>query len=247
MRLDYISPDWPIQDRVMTLTTLRTGGTSQGPYQGLNLALHVGDNRADVLENRAVLRQQFELKSEPKWLSQVHSRIAVNANELMPDTIEADAAYTDQKDVICGVLTADCLPIVLANQTTACVGVVHAGWKGLLDGVVQETVRSMTEIAKPEYAWLGPAIGPQAFEVGVDVYEPFVEKDREFMNAFKSIRQDKDKWYFDIYAAARQVLNSVGIAQIYGGTHCTYTEKQRFFSYRRDQATGRMATLVWIK
>lgn len=245
MTIEMIRADWPLQSRIAALTTTRHGGVSSSPYTDLNLAIHVGDQYKDVKQNRIVLREQLALDDEPKWLQQVHSKIVVNANEVVPDAVTADAVYTDQAGIICGVLTADCLPIAFANQEATCVAVAHAGWKGLLDGVIQETVKTMSTVAKPDYAWLGPAIGAQDFEVGRDVYQPFIEQNAEFAKAFTA--NDRGKWYLDIYFAASIVLKSLGINKIYGGKHCTYTESERFFSYRREANTGRMATLIWIK
>lgn len=245
MTIEMIKADWPLQGKVAALTTTRIGGASSAPYDHLNLALHVGDAYEDVKNNRSLLRKKLALVHEPKWLQQVHSKIVVNANDIEPDKVIADAVYTDQVGVICGVLTADCLPIAFADKQATCVGVAHAGWKGLLNGIIQETVMAMSAITKPDYAWLGPAIGPRAFEVGANVYQAFLEQDSAFIKAFAKIKQGK--WYLDIYYAATLILKSLGIQQIYGGNHCTYSEDELFFSYRRAANTGRMATLIWLK
>lgn len=245
MTLDVIKADWPLQSKVVALTTTRSGGVSAACYRDFNLALHVGDQATNVKKNRSILQHEISLPDEPKWLQQVHSTTVVTADDIQSDQAIADAAFTSRSDIVCAVLTADCLPIVLSDKHANCIGVAHAGWRGLLNGIVQKTVLSMSAIAKPDYAWLGPAIGPQAFEVGVDVYQPFMQQDSSFQRAFKPI--NNSKWYFDIYQAASIVLRSVGIKEVYGGGHCTYSEDTRFFSYRRDVNTGRMATLIWRK
>lgn len=245
MTIKTIKADWPLEANIEAFTTTRIGGVSNAPYDSFNLALHVGDKEQHVEDNRIILHKQLALPNDPKWLQQVHSKIVVNANHIESDKVIADAVYTDQVGVVCGVLTADCLPVVLASKKGHCVGVAHAGWKGLQLGIIQETVNAMSAIAKPDYAWLGPAIGPQAFEVGADVYQAFVEQDRTFVKAFTET--SKHKWYFNIYVAASIILKSLGIHKIYGGNHCTYTDSELFFSYRRTANTGRMATLIWLK
>jgi YfiH family protein len=245
MTLKTIKADWPLEDKIKAFTTTRTGGVSASPYDSFNLALHVGDEAQQVKNNRILLREQLALPDDPKWLQQVHSKIVVNANDIESDQVTADAVYTDQAGIVCGVLTADCLPVALASKKGHCVGVAHAGWRGLKRGIIEETVRTMSAIAKPDYAWLGPAIGPQAFEVGADVYQSFVEQDKAFISVFTE--SGDNKWYLNIYQAASIVLQSLGIHKIYGGNHCTYNESKSFFSYRRVANTGRMATLIWLK
>ena len=245
MTLQLITPDWPFNDKVVAFTTMRTNGFSQSPYDSFNLAIHVQDRDKDVLKNRAYLEEQLGFKSAPKWLRQTHSKIVMRAEDVDIDNTEADASFTTQKNQICAVLTADCLPVLLADAEGQCVAAVHAGWQGLLKGVIQETIKAMSAEVKPEYAWLGPAIGPKAFEVGEDVYEPYIQENPEYENAFKVKKQGK--WYLDIYTAAKVVLTAADITKIYGGSHCTYTEREQFFSFRRNATTGRMATIIMRK
>ena len=245
MKLPVIYPDWPLQERVHALTTTRLGGYSHSPYNEFNLAVHVGDKNNHVAANRLLLREQFSLNQEPCWLQQIHSNRVVDASRYVADHEQADASYTTSCETICAVLTADCLPILLSDEQGACVGVVHAGWRGLLAGVIQQTIIAMTTYAKPTFAWLGPAIGPQAFEIGSDVYEPFVTQNAVFEGAFTE--KTVGKWNLDIYEAAKVVLLAADIHNIYGGNFCTFTDQEQFFSYRRSSKTGRMATLIWRK
>ena len=245
MTIRFIEPDWPLKEKIVALTTLRDGGVSDDLYSSLNLALNVEDNRADVITNRKMLIEELNLVDEPRWLIQTHSKIIVNASEIKPDKVSADASYTHEKNIVCSILTADCLPIVLADHAASCVGVVHAGWKGLLNGIIQESVRTMSEVSPPTYAWLGPAIGVNVFEVGLDVYQAYVDKDSNMIQVFKQV--SAKKWLLDIYHAARIVLKSHGVTNIFGGGYCTFTDNERFFSYRREPITGRMATLAWLK
>ena len=240
-----IFPDWPIQDRVAALMTTRIGGFSLPPYDSFNLATHVGDQRRSVIANRKMLRKYWSFSQEPKWLRQTHSDIVVNATSIEPDTENADASYTTEPGIVCSVLTADCLPVVFSDQHGHCIGVAHVGWRGLLKGIIQRTVEAMSLYAPPKYAWLGPAIGPQVFEVGADVYQPYVRQNKEFERAFTNA--ETRRWKLDIYKAAKIVLKAADVTNIYGGDYCTYTESERFYSYRRSNQTGRMATLIWIK
>lgn len=245
MTLQVIYPDWPLQEKVCALTTTRLGGVSQSPYNEFNLALHVGDKDEHVLANRSLLCEQLALNREPCWLQQTHSNRVVDASFVKADNEQADASYTTSFDTICAVLTADCLPILLSDEQGYCVGVVHVGWRGLLAGVIQQTVAAMAASAKPKFAWLGPAIGPQKFEVGGDVHQPFAEQNANLEDAFTP--KSAGKWNLDIYRAAKIVLAAADIINVYGGNYCTFTDRERFFSYRRSSRTGRMATLIWRK
>ena len=244
MKFAAIYPDWPLGNKINALTTVRVGGASQIPFDSFNLALHVGDERSHVMANRATLRQQLQLNQEPKWLQQIHSNTVVEASAITPDSAQADASYTTQAGIVCAVLTADCLPILVSDVDGSCVGVIHAGWRGLLAGVIQQTIKAMSAYAKPYYVWLGPAIGPTAFQVGSDVLEPLVAQDSSFERAFVS--DGSGKWKLDIYQVAKIVLAAADISAVYGGNFCTYTDSERFFSYRRESTTGRMATLIWM-
>jgi len=244
---DFIIPNWPAPANVHTLQTTRHGGISLAPYNSLNLGDHVQDDPLHVAHNRQLL-SQF-LPSEPVWLNQTHGiNVVDTANaDCVPN---ADASFTTRKNSVCVVMTADCLPILLCDKAGAAVASIHAGWRSLCDGVIEETVRKMPVDVNQLMAWLGPAIGPQAFEVGGEVKAQFIAKDVQGEVAFKSVSDKDDKWLADIYKLATQRLNRAGVNQVYGGgqqeTYCTFTDEQHFFSFRRDNLTGRMATLIWL-
>ncbi len=245
---DFIVPIWPAPVNVHALQSTRNSGYSTAPYHSLNFGSHVKDNPMHVAQNRQLL-SQF-LPSEPVWLNQVHGIEIVDAanTNCLPD---ADASFTTQKNVVCVTMTADCLPVLLCDKGGSVVSAVHAGWRGLCDGVLEASIHKICMAAqiKPAdlMAWLGPAIGPNAFEVGAEVCAQFVEKDNNATSAFKL---QGDKFLGNIYHLATQRLNNVGVTHIYGGGHgedfCTFTDEERFFSYRRDGDTGRMATLIWL-
>jgi YfiH family protein len=235
----WIEPEWPVPPGVRAASTLRRGGVSKGPYHGLNLGAHVGDEPSRVAENRRRLRDALNLLAEPVWLNQIHGTQVVRADALSDRS--ADAAFTHDTGVVCAVMTADCLPVLLCSKEGDRVAAVHAGWKGLAAGVIEAAIESLGE--GNLMAWLGPAIGQDAFEVGDEVREAFVRKRSAFAAAF---RETEDaKWLADLYRLARIVLNDVGISEIYGGGFCTFSNAEDFFSYRRDRVTGRMATLIW--
>jgi len=236
----WLVPDWPAPANIHAATTLRTGGVSQGTYSSLNPAAHVGDAADRVRQNRLIIREMLDLPSEPVWLDQIHSNRAVKAVKTA-SLQQADASYTDKSGVVCAVMTADCLPLLICSTDGTQVAAIHAGWRGLLAGVISNTVVAMQQ--HNLLVWLGPAIGPDCFEVGAEVRDAFLEKSADFITAFKE--QNNDKWLADIYQLARVELTAIGIANVYGGTYCTVTEHELFYSYRRDTQTGRMATLIW--
>jgi hypothetical protein len=217
---------------------------SKGSYASLNLAQHVGDDPVAVSENRRLLRQELSCASEPCWLQQTHSRIVVPADQ---SDVEADASYTRVPGQISVVMTADCLPLLVCDKRGTVVASIHAGWRGLALGVIEATLEALATPATELLIWLGPAISQAAFQVGADVYETYRTKDAMLQHCFK--RQDAAHWLLDIYAAARRVLleSGVAISDIYGGDHCTYSDSERFFSYRRDSQTGRMASLIYLR
>lgn len=239
---DLILPDWPAPAGVRGLSTTRGGGVSAPPRQSFNLGDHVGDDPLAVAENRATLRR--ELPAEPVWLSQVHGTRCVDAARALPGT-QADASFTRQRGVVCAVLTADCLPVLLCDERATVVGIAHAGWRGLATGVIEATVAAMAEPGERLMAWLGPAIGPQAFEVGGEVRDRFLADDPAAVDAF--VATADGKWLCDIYHLARRRLHSLGIRRVASADICTVNDVQRFFSYRRDGVTGRMATLIWLE
>lgn len=237
---EFIRPDWPAPANVHALVTTRNGGVSSGPYASLNLGDHVGDDPAAVAENRCRLRAA--LPAEPVWLRQVHGKRCIDAAHTTTDN-EADAAWTNVPGTVCAVLTADCLPILLCDDDGTVVAAAHAGWRGLAAGVIEATVRSMNSPGKRLMAWLGPAIGPQRFEVGGEVRACFIAHDPQATAAF--VPQGGDKWLCDLYQLARLRLNALGIRRIAGADFCTASDEKCFYSYRRDGVTGRMASLIW--
>jgi polyphenol oxidase len=236
-----IVPDWPAPPNVHVVQTTRLGGVSQAPYDSLNLGTHVGDNPLHVAANRQ--RLSNILPSEPVWMEQVHGTIVQDA-ALASCVPQADAAVARHVDTVCTVMTADCLPVLLCDQAGTVVAAAHAGWRGLSQGVIERTVEAMHTPAKNLLAWLGPAIGRDAFEVGDDVYQIFVNHDAQAAAAFAAT--ENGKWLADIYLLARQRLFALGVTQVYGGEYCTFHDASRFFSYRRDGACGRMASMIWL-
>lgn len=237
----FILSEWPAPAAVRAGTSCRQGGVSQPPYESLNPASHVGDDPAAVATNRA----RLELPADPCWLQQVHgTRVAVLEENGLLGGLEADAAYTRTPGVICAVLTADCLPVLLCNADGTEVAAVHAGWRGLSTGVIEAALDHFDSRPEQILAWLGPAIGPEAYEVGEEVRAAFVDADPDMAVAFTETRPGH--WLMDIYALARRRLQQREIQQISGGDYCTFTDAQRFYSYRRDGVTGRMASVIWF-
>ncbi|MGD2112352.1 MAG: peptidoglycan editing factor PgeF [Gammaproteobacteria bacterium] len=240
---DWLLPDWPAPPAVHAVTTTRTGGVSTGPWSSMNPADHVGDAAAAVADNRARLREVLALPAEPVWLQQVHGVRVVDAARA-GDRPQADAAWSAEPGVVCAVLTADCLPVVFADTAGRCVAVAHAGWRGLAAGVLEATVGQLPVPPRDLLAWLGPAIGPAAFEVGAEVRAAFLAHDPQAAAAFTP--GGDGHWFADLYVLARQRLAACGVSAVHGGGWCTYRARARFYSYRRDGVTGRMATLAWL-
>ena len=239
---DWIVPDWPAPASVRALATTRTGGVSAGAYASLNLATHVGDDPAAVAENRRRLRAH--LPAEPLWLSQVHGTTVARAEDAA-EGVAADAAFTRRAGRVCAVLTADCLPVLLCNDAGTVVAAAHAGWRGLAGGVIETALRATNEPPARLLAWLGPAIGPQAFEVGAEVRATFLAHSPDAAAAFAA--KENGKWLADLYRLAEQRLNALGVSRVYGGGRCTFLEADCFYSYRREKTTGRMASLIWLE
>lgn len=241
---DWIIPDWPAPATVRACVTTRQGGVSQAPYTGFNLGDHVGDDASAVQQNRQQLRDLLRLPAEPVWLSQVHSAQVVDAASVRGAPPQADASYTIHETIVCAVLTADCLPVLFCDKSATQIAAAHAGWRGLAAGVLENTLASFNCRPNEVLAWMGPAIGPGAFEVGEEVVSAFVDVDAQASLAFT--RRDASHWLADIYLLATQHLQRAGVTHIYGGGYCTFSEPERFYSYRRDQQTGRMASLIWF-
>lgn len=241
----FVQPDWPAPPNVKALQTTRLGGISQAPYDTLNLGDHVQDNPIHVAQNRQLL-SDF-VPSEPVWLNQVHGTRVIDAAQ--SSCIEsADAAFTQRKEVVCVTMTADCLPVLVCDTQGTMVAAIHAGWRSLCDGVIEQTIQTMLaqrpDLAPTQLmAWLGPAIGPQAFEVGEEVRAQFIANDSRATSAFVA---RGDKWLGNLPMIARQRLNTLNIDAVFGGHECTYSNSEKYFSFRRDGMTGRMATLIWL-
>jgi YfiH family protein len=241
---DWITPDWPAPAGVHAVCTTRHGGVSQGPYASMNPADHVGDTATAVGANRQRLARVLDLPAAPVWLQQVHGTTVIDATDA-PAAPQADAAFSCRPDVVCAVLTADCLPLLLCNRAGTVVAAAHAGWRGLAAGVVEQSVAALDVAPVQLLAWLGPAIGPAAYTVGEEVREAFIRHDPRAAAAFAPA--PGGGWLADLYRLARQRLAACGIDAVFGGGRCTFTEAQDFFSYRRDGVTGRMATLIWLE
>lgn len=243
MNGDWLVPDWPLPQTVRAVTTTRSNGVSTGPYRSMNPADHVGDDPAAVRTNRERLVRRLDLPAEPAWLRQVHGTRVVAAGAVTADTA-ADASWTDRPGEVCAVLTADCLPVLLGDRRGRRVAAIHAGWRGLAAGVIEATVAALQPVDDELLAWLGPAIGPAAFTVGEEVREAFVAHDPQARAAFTA--GPGDRLQADLYRLARQRLAGVGVTGVFGGHWCTCSDAGRFYSYRRERVTGRMATLIWL-
>lgn len=244
----YIVPQWPAPHHVRAYTTTRQGGVSQAPYASFNLAHHVGDESAAVQANRARLMHMLHLPNVPLWLDQVHGTQVIDAAQALSHAApspQADGAYTDQANRVCAVLTADCLPLLLCDSAGTQVAAVHVGWRGLAAGVVEATLAALKRPAAQLLAWMGPAIGAQAFEVGEEVRTLFLARDSAAAQAFQP--SPNQRWLADLYLLTRLRLNAQGVTAIYGGEYCTFNDALRFYSYRREGVTGRMATLIWME
>lgn len=240
---NFFIPEWPVPSHIKSMQTLRLGGKSKGKYSSFNIATHVNDGIDAVDFNRGLLNEY--LPNTPCWLNQIHSADVV---ELPSPSLNADASFTKDKHIVCVVQTADCLPLLITNNEGTMVAAIHAGWRGLLNGVIENTLHKMNLPVHEILVWLGPAISQNHFEVGNEVRDSFCVNHDEAKKAFKSI--SNQKWLADIYMLAKIRLHAYGVSQIYGASvtedYCTYAHHKDYFSYRRDGETGRMASLIWI-
>jgi YfiH family protein len=251
--LHLLRPDWPLISGTRAVSTTRAGGVSVAAYESLNLGAHVGDGEAAVRSNRGRLQSTASLPAEPVWLRQVHGNVVADLDLLdEPTAVVADAAVSSAAGRVCAVLTADCLPLLLAAADGSVVAAVHAGWRGLAAGVIEAALQALRVKAPAGtfvHAWLGPAIGAAHFEVGAEVRAAFMRHDAAAQSAFTA--NAAGRWQCDLYALARQRLRAHGVTSIWGGGFCTYADDQRFYSHRRDvqhrglAGTGRMASLIW--
>ena len=256
----FIIPDWDAPVNIKSLVTTRKGGFSQAPFDSFNLGYHVDDDPACVKQNRRLLAHQ--LPSEPVWLNQLHSDVVLDAAELVAaefvaDTnTDADGSYTTQNNIVSVVLTADCLPVLMCTRQGDAVTALHAGWRGLANGILERGAMKLLKASghRPEdlLVWFGPAIGPEKFAVGDEVREEFLSKSQHkelISQCFIAAESDlkKIKWLANIYRLAEYRLSALGIENFSGGNYCTYNNNDLFYSYRRDGKTGRMASLIWIE
>lgn len=237
---DWVIPAWPAPVHVRGLVTTRAGGASRGPYASFNVGLRTDDDPVHVAANRAALRGL--LPSEPVWLKQVHGSHVIDADAAVY-AVEADAAVARRGGTVCAILVADCIPVLLTDRGGSVVAAAHCGWRGLASGVIENTVRAMDVAPGELLAFLGPGIGPLAFEVGRDVFEAFVGNDASAASAFAP--HGAGKWLADLFTLTRRRLAAAGVTHVFGGGLCTHSMPDRFFSYRRDRVTGRMAALIW--
>ena len=237
--MNPISPDWPVSGRVRAFATTRRGGVSEGPWESLNLGLNSGDIRAHVLENRR--RLQTLLPADPCWLAQVHGVRVVPLGQWR-DGVEADAAWTDRPQQVAAVLTADCLPVLLADEGGNAVAAVHAGWRGLASGIVERAIDAMPPATGPLHAWIGPGICGDCYQVGDEVREALTAGDQQARRAFRS---DGSRWRADLKFIAGLRLRRKGV-RVCDAARCTRCETDEFFSFRRDGVTGRMASVIWL-
>ena len=244
--MNAIYPNWQAPKNIKALTTVRSGGVSLPPFDSFNLGDHVCDDPKAVQQNRSLLVDKFDLPHQPFFLIQTHSTKVIEL-PFTGSNVEADAVYTQQANQVCLVMTADCLPVLFFNKEGTEVAAAHAGWRGLCDGILEETVAKFKCPTSDIIAWLGPAIGPTAFQVGEEIIEQFCAFDSNAKLAFTPDLTTSGKFLGNLYQLATQRLNKLGITEISGGGHCTYTEQDKFFSYRRDKQTGRMASLIWIE
>lgn len=238
-----IYPDWPVPDNVQAVCSTRVGGVSSNRYNSLNLAQHVEDDAKAVQKNRAIYQQEALMPTAPLWLNQVHG---INVAELSLSCVEpiiADACFTKEPKQICTVMTADCLPLLICDQAGRQVAAIHAGWRGLCAGIIEQTVAKFSQ-PQQLLVWLGPAISQAQFEVGEEVRSAFMQQDLKAAKAF--ISQSNNKYLADLYQLAKMRLHTLGVRAIYGGDYCTYQQSELFFSYRRDGETGRMASSIWL-
>ena len=235
---------FPNNIKLLSTPRLLVGGSSKGNFDNFNLALHVDDEQSAVLANRDLLLSHYKLPSKPVWINQTHSNLSVDADSLSA-IVDADAIYSKKPGTVCGVLTADCLPIFVSNKDGTIVGVAHAGWRGLVDGIIESLIESFDCNGKDLVVHLGPAISQLFFEVGDEVKAQYLSKNKNFENCFTYVN---NKYYLNLYEAARVVLKSFGVSSISGGNRCTYKDSDQYFSYRRDgECSGRMAHLIWME
>lgn len=249
--MKWITADFPhlspaVRDSIVAGCTTRSLGASKGPYEGLNLALHVNDNKSDVYANRAILRDELPMPNEPYWLKQTHSVECMELPYEYRESSDADASYTALPEHVCIVQTADCLPVLIVDSSGQQVAAIHAGWRGLADAIISKTVHRLDANPEQLHVWMGPAISQTHFEVGPEVKQAFESLNAANQQAFKA-SVNAGKYMADIFALARNELVNLGVSYISGGGVCTFSNPQAYYSYRRDGVTGRQASFIWKK
>ncbi|RJG39506.1 peptidoglycan editing factor PgeF [Motilimonas pumila] len=244
--MKLIKPNWPAPKHVVAFSTTRSGGVSKGPFQGLNLGLHVSDLPSDVQRNRSLLQQELGLTQPLAWLNQVHSNICIEITKPLKQIPDVDGSWTRKTVLGCVVMTADCLPILFTDEQGSFVAAIHAGWRGLQSGIIEHTLTQINASPEQVLVWLGPAISQAAFQVGEEVKQAFEEHDADASQAFIA-DTEAGKWRADLYALAKMRLQRLGVTQVYGGDYCTFNEPERFYSYRRQSMTGRMASVIYLE
>jgi polyphenol oxidase len=242
--LILIKPEWLVPKWIKSFSTTRIGGCSQAPFDELNLGLHVDDSIQCVLNNRQIIQQETGCNQPLLWLNQVHSTTTIHSNEHI-ENIDADAIFTQKQKQPLAIMTADCLPILLTNQSGSEISAIHAGWKGLAQGILQNTTNKMLSEPQELIAWLGPCISQKYFEVGNELLTSFKKIDPHYLNGFK-LNTQTNKYHACLRTLVKNQLSSLGVNHIYQSSLCTYTESKKFYSYRREIITGRMATIIWI-
>jgi YfiH family protein len=250
MTINFINADWPAPECIFAGTTTRPGGNSISPFDSFNLASHVNDDLKMVVKNRKLLVTELDLPHEPIWLNQIHSTTVLDYNKLNSTNNEencADAIISFDTNKICAVLTADCVPVLITDTMGSRVAAIHAGWRGLRDGIIEKTIIALDLTPEKLLVWIGPAISSSVFEVDDNVRNEFIHKDKTAVKAYKQSRLGH--WYMDLVMLVKQRLNKLNISNnaIYGGNHCSYLENDLFYSYRRNNVTGRMASLIYIR
>ncbi len=241
----FIYPNWDAPKNILAMTTTRANGFSKGEYSSFNLSLSSKDDSKHVTKNRNKLKQQLNLPNEPCWLSQTHSTNVINGNDYKP-SISADGLITTTPNTVCAILTADCIPILICSRNGDFVGAIHAGWQGLLNGIIEKAIKKSNLNPSDIIAWVGPSISQKFYEVQQDFMNRFINNSPEYIPAF-SKNTNQDSWQADLKLIAKLKLEKLSIPNIYISPHCTYTEEDLFFSYRRDSETGRIATLIWFE
>ena len=240
---DWIIPEWEVAPNVRAVSTTRSGGDSAAPYASLNLGAGSGDDLATVEANRAILQTRAAMPSRPLWLKQVHGNDCVTADSTA-EGVAADASYTESRDQVLAILTADCVPVLFCDVDGTEVGAAHAGWRGLNGGVLEATVGRFASHPEQLCAWIGPCIGAARYEVGTDVYEAFTAAHDDDRRFFQQNRPGH--WLFNLPGLVFARLHRIGVSNVWASGWCTASDPERFFSYRRDGQTGRMATCIWL-